>query len=49
MIVVRIRETKAIICEVETEEVGLEMIEEYESVDVEEGIYTPEFYEVAEI
>lgn len=49
MIVVRIKKTKAIICEVETEEAGLEMIKEFEEVDIEEGIYKPDFYEIAEI
>lgn len=49
MIVVRDREAGNIIDEVATFEEGLRLIQEYETRDIIECCYEPNFYEVAEI
>lgn len=49
MIVIRDREAGNIITEVDSWEEGIQLIAEYEAEDKEEGTYTPDFYEVAEI
>lgn len=49
MIVVRNKETGMVIVEVESVKAGEELISVYEDIDKEDGIYTPDFYEVAEL
>ncbi len=48
MIVVRDREAGNVIEIVESIKKGQELIEKYEEMDKRAGLYTPNFYEVAE-
>lgn len=48
-LVVRDREAGNVIEDVSTWEEGEKLIEEYEKSDMKDGIYEPDFYEVAEI
>lgn len=49
MLVVRDREAGNIIERVSSVEEGLEVIRKFENQDIAEGIYEPDFYEVAEV
>ena len=49
MLVVRDREAGNVIEKVENWEEGKNLITEYEATDKADGIYTPDFYELAEI
>lgn len=49
MLVIRDREAGNIIEEVATVEEGKKVIATYEAKDKEDGIYEPDFYEIAEV